>query len=36
MVSFDTQSFDITKLVEQYRGKKLAELYQENHQIIKN
>lgn len=36
MASYDTQSFDITHLIEQYRGKKLEELYQENHQIIKN
>ena len=36
MASYDTQSFDITHLIEQYRGKQLEELYQENHQIIKN
>ncbi|MFX0080752.1 MAG: ribonuclease H-like domain-containing protein [Candidatus Hodarchaeota archaeon] len=36
MVSYDTQSFDITHLVKQYRGKKLEELYQENHHIIRN
>ncbi|MFX1376593.1 MAG: ribonuclease H-like domain-containing protein [Promethearchaeota archaeon] len=36
MDSHTFQSFDITDLVEQYRGKKLEELYQENHQIIKN
>ena len=36
MASYDTQSFDITHLIEQYRGKKLEELYQENHQVIKN
>ena len=28
MASYDTQSFDITRLIEQYRGKKLEELYQ--------
>ncbi|MHA2392383.1 MAG: ribonuclease H-like domain-containing protein [Promethearchaeota archaeon] len=36
MVSLNSQSFDITKLVKQYQGKTLEELYQENHQIIKN
>lgn len=36
MVSYDTQSFDITHLVDQYRGKKLEELYQENYHIITN
>ena len=36
MASYDTQSFDITHLVEKYRGKKLEELYHENHQIITN
>ena len=36
MASHNSQSFDITDLVEQYRGKKLEELYQENHQIIAN
>jgi uncharacterized protein YprB with RNaseH-like and TPR domain len=36
MTSYDTQSFDITHLVKQYKGKKLEELYQENHQIIRN
>ena len=36
MASFDVQSFDISKLVEQYQGKKLEDLYQANHQIIKN
>jgi len=36
MASFDIQSFDISKLVEQYQGKKLEDLYQANHQIIKN
>jgi len=36
MASYDTQSFDITHLVEQYRGKKLEELYQENYQVIRN
>lgn len=36
MASRNTQSFDITDLVEQYQGKKLEELYQENHQIIAN
>jgi uncharacterized protein YprB with RNaseH-like and TPR domain len=36
MVSNDTQSFDITHLVKQYRGKKLEELYQENYRIIRN
>ncbi|GAF87663.1 unnamed protein product, partial [marine sediment metagenome] len=36
MASYDTQSFDITHLVEKYRGKKLEELYQENHHIITN
>ncbi|MFX0028317.1 MAG: ribonuclease H-like domain-containing protein [Candidatus Hermodarchaeota archaeon] len=36
MATHNSQSFDVTDLVEQYRGKKLEELYQENHQIIKN
>jgi len=36
MVSNDTQSFDITHLVKQYRGKKLEELYQDNYHIIRN
>ncbi|MHA2258731.1 MAG: ribonuclease H-like domain-containing protein [Promethearchaeota archaeon] len=36
MVSVNAQSFDMTKLVEQYRGKKLEELYQENHRIVEN
>ena len=36
MASYDTQGFDITPLIEQYRGKKLEELYQENHRIVKN
>ncbi len=36
MVSYDTQSFDITHLVDQYRGKKLEEIYQENYHIITN
>ncbi|MHA1930939.1 MAG: ribonuclease H-like domain-containing protein [Promethearchaeota archaeon] len=36
MVSYNIQGFDITQLVEQYRGKKLEELYQDNHKIIKN
>jgi hypothetical protein len=36
MASYDTRGFDITQLVEQYRGKKLEELYQENHRIVKN
>jgi len=35
MVIFNIQDFDITSLVEQYRGKKLEELFR-NHQIIKN
>lgn len=36
MANYNSPSFDVTELVEQYRGKKLEELYQENHQIIKN
>ena len=36
MASYDTQGFDITHLVEQYRGKNLEELFQENHRIVKN
>ncbi|KKM67515.1 hypothetical protein LCGC14_1470300, partial [marine sediment metagenome] len=36
MSSFNTQSFDITKLVEQCRGRKLEELYKENYRIITN
>ncbi|MFW9942201.1 MAG: ribonuclease H-like domain-containing protein [Candidatus Thorarchaeota archaeon] len=36
MVSNDTQSFDITHLVKQYRGKKLEELYQDKYNIIRN
>ncbi|MFX1311195.1 MAG: ribonuclease H-like domain-containing protein [Promethearchaeota archaeon] len=35
MALFNYKHFDITSLVEQYRGKKLEELFQ-NHQIIKN
>ena len=36
MASHNSQSFDITDLVEQYRGKKLEEIYQENYQIRAN
>ncbi len=36
MASYDTQGFDITQLVEQYKGKKLEDLYQENHRIVRN
>jgi uncharacterized protein YprB with RNaseH-like and TPR domain len=36
MVSINTQSFDISKLVEQYHDRKLEELYQDNYQIVKN
>ena len=36
MATHNSQSFDVTDLVEQYRGKKLEELYQDNHRIIKN
>ncbi|MFX1456564.1 MAG: ribonuclease H-like domain-containing protein [Promethearchaeota archaeon] len=36
MGSYNVQGFDITQLVEQYRGKKLEELYQNNHKIIQN
>ncbi|MFW9874121.1 MAG: ribonuclease H-like domain-containing protein [Candidatus Thorarchaeota archaeon] len=36
MVSYNIQSFDITQLIKQYRGKTLEELYKENHEIIKN
>jgi uncharacterized protein YprB with RNaseH-like and TPR domain len=36
MVSDHAQGFDITHLVQQYKGKKLEELYNENHRIVKN
>jgi uncharacterized protein YprB with RNaseH-like and TPR domain len=36
MASYDTQGFDITHLIEQYRGKNLEDLYQENHRIVNN
>ena len=36
MASFNTQGFDITPLVEQYRGKKLEDLYRDNHKVVKN
>ncbi len=36
MSTFNTQSFDITKLVEQCQGRKLEELYKENYRIITN
>ncbi|MFX1489059.1 MAG: ribonuclease H-like domain-containing protein [Promethearchaeota archaeon] len=36
MVSINTQSFDISHLVEKYRGRNLEELYQKNHQIVRN
>jgi len=36
MASFNSQGFDITPLVEQYRGKKLEDLYQDNHKVVKN
>ncbi|MFW9780968.1 MAG: ribonuclease H-like domain-containing protein [Candidatus Heimdallarchaeota archaeon] len=36
MVFLNSQSFDITKLVKQYQGKTLEDLYQEHYQIVKN
>ncbi|KKN45343.1 hypothetical protein LCGC14_0684000 [marine sediment metagenome] len=36
MDSFGSQSFDITQFVEQYQGKKLEDLYQNNHKVVKN
>ncbi len=36
MASYNSQGFDITQLVQQYRGKKLEELYKENHRVVRN
>ncbi|MHA2266996.1 MAG: ribonuclease H-like domain-containing protein [Promethearchaeota archaeon] len=36
MASYHAQGFDITPLVQQYKGKKLEDLYKENYRVVQN